>query len=216
MPSKVAGPMGARRGSDGSPWDRILRARWLPPRRCPLRLARAPGSPQIRRLLLAGRLRMQPALPLQLPISAAAPPHVDRLFSRASSNRRNALSKPLMSPVCWIQTASSSWRRLIRPASVARTSLRPLSSSSSAAMLHHLMVGTWTPPGAIFTLQFDDEALTLKLIKKTEIPNDEPISWITFDVRILAGLSSPRPMSMGERALTRDHSMLGKTSMELP
>ncbi|KAL1304841.1 hypothetical protein AAFC00_003766 [Neodothiora populina] len=48
-------------------------------------------------------------------------------------------------------------------------------------MLHHLMVGTWTPPGAIFTLQFDDEKLTLKLIKRTEIPKDEPISWMTFD-----------------------------------
>lgn len=44
------------------------------------------------------------------------------------------------------------------------------------------MVGTWTPPGAIFTFEFDDEALTLKLIKKTAIPEDEPISWMTFDV----------------------------------
>lgn len=49
-------------------------------------------------------------------------------------------------------------------------------------MLHHLMVGTWTPPGAIFTLQFDDEKLTLNLIKRTEIPKEEPISWMTFDV----------------------------------
>ncbi|TVY33088.1 Carboxy-cis,cis-muconate cyclase [Lachnellula occidentalis] len=48
-------------------------------------------------------------------------------------------------------------------------------------MLHHLMVGTWTPPGAIFTFQFDDEALTLKMIKRTAIPEDEPISWMTFD-----------------------------------
>ena len=48
-------------------------------------------------------------------------------------------------------------------------------------MLHHLMIGTWTPPGAIFTVEFDDEALTLKLVKKTTIPRDEPISWITFD-----------------------------------
>ncbi|KAK4180080.1 putative Carboxymuconate cyclase [Triangularia setosa] len=47
--------------------------------------------------------------------------------------------------------------------------------------LHHLMCGTWTPPGAIFTVEFDDEALTLKLIKRTEIPHDEPISWMTFD-----------------------------------
>lgn len=48
--------------------------------------------------------------------------------------------------------------------------------------LHHLMIGTWTPPGAIFTVQFDDEKLELKLIKRTEIPKDEPISWMTFDV----------------------------------
>ncbi|KAJ4131655.1 hypothetical protein NW768_005848 [Fusarium equiseti] len=46
--------------------------------------------------------------------------------------------------------------------------------------VHHLMVGTWTPPGAIFTFAFDDEALTLKLVKRTEIPQDEPISWMTF------------------------------------
>lgn len=49
-------------------------------------------------------------------------------------------------------------------------------------MLHRLMIGTWTPPGAIFTVEFDDEALTLELVKRTEIPRDEPISWITFDV----------------------------------
>jgi len=44
------------------------------------------------------------------------------------------------------------------------------------------MIGTWTPPGAIFTVQFDDEKLELKLIKRTEIPHDEPISWMAFDV----------------------------------
>ncbi|KAJ2891431.1 hypothetical protein MKZ38_000465 [Zalerion maritima] len=47
--------------------------------------------------------------------------------------------------------------------------------------LHHLMIGTWTPPGAIFTVQFDDEALTLTMVKRTEIPLDEPISWMSFD-----------------------------------
>lgn len=52
-------------------------------------------------------------------------------------------------------------------------------------MLHHLMVGTWTPPGAIFTFEFDDEALTLKLINRTPIPEDEPISWMTFNVCVL-------------------------------
>ena len=49
-------------------------------------------------------------------------------------------------------------------------------------MLHHLMIGTWTPPGAIFTVVFDDEKRTLQLAKKTDIPHDEPISWMTFDV----------------------------------
>lgn len=47
--------------------------------------------------------------------------------------------------------------------------------------IHHLIVGTWTPPGAIFTFAFDDEALTLRLLKRTAIPVDEPISWMAFD-----------------------------------
>ncbi|KAF4122809.1 carboxy-cis,cis-muconate cyclase [Geosmithia morbida] len=47
--------------------------------------------------------------------------------------------------------------------------------------IHHLMVGTWTPPGAIFTFAFDDETLRLELVKRTEIPTQEPISWMTFD-----------------------------------
>jgi carboxy-cis,cis-muconate cyclase len=48
------------------------------------------------------------------------------------------------------------------------------------------MIGTWTPPGIIITVEFDDEKRTLKLVKKTEIPKDEPISWITFDVSDIA------------------------------
>lgn len=44
------------------------------------------------------------------------------------------------------------------------------------------MVGTWTPPGAIFSFEFDDESLTLKLIHRAEIPKDEPISWMAFNV----------------------------------
>ena len=47
---------------------------------------------------------------------------------------------------------------------------------------HHLMIGTWTPPGVIITVAFDDETLELELVKKTEIPKDEPISWMAFDV----------------------------------
>ncbi|KAK6438245.1 hypothetical protein LTR95_005554 [Oleoguttula sp. CCFEE 5521] len=48
-------------------------------------------------------------------------------------------------------------------------------------MKHHLMIGTWTPPGAIFTVCFDDADLSLTLVKRTEIPEDEPISWMTFN-----------------------------------
>jgi carboxy-cis,cis-muconate cyclase len=44
------------------------------------------------------------------------------------------------------------------------------------------MIGTWTPPGVIITVSFDDETLELELVKKTEIPEDEPISWMAFDV----------------------------------
>jgi hypothetical protein len=62
------------------------------------------------------------------------------------------------------------------------TSIAGISTSTARMGLHHLMIGTWTPPGAIFTVQFDDESLELKLIKRTEIPEDEPISWMTFDV----------------------------------
>lgn len=51
-------------------------------------------------------------------------------------------------------------------------------------MKHHLMVGTWTPPGRIYTVQFDDEELTLSLLKKTDIPEEEPISWMAFSVRL--------------------------------
>lgn len=58
-------------------------------------------------------------------------------------------------------------------------------------MLHHLMIGTWTPPGAIFTVAFDDEKLTLELVKRTEIPKDEPISWMTFDASFPLPDSSP-------------------------
>jgi hypothetical protein len=75
-------------------------------------------------------------------------------------------------------------------------------------MLHHLMVGTWTPPGAIFTFEFDDEKLTLKLIKRTAIPENEPISWMTFDVssnreirgsKLTSRDSMRRRISMGRR-----------------
>jgi carboxy-cis,cis-muconate cyclase len=52
------------------------------------------------------------------------------------------------------------------------------------------MVGTWTPPGAIFTFAFNDETLSLELVKRTEIPHDEPISWMTFDVRLERSISA--------------------------
>lgn len=69
--------------------------------------------------------------------------------------------------------------------------------------LHHLMIGTWTPPGAIFTVQFDDEKLELKLIKRTEIPKDEPISWMTFDVSCPLDCLAASPSQTWTRRLTR-------------
>jgi carboxy-cis,cis-muconate cyclase len=74
--------------------------------------------------------------------------------------------------------------------------------------VHHLMIGTWTPPGAIFTVAFDDEKLTLTLVKRTEIPHDEPISWMSFDVgrrpvwfasADAQRCSTPRGISMARR-----------------
>lgn len=75
-------------------------------------------------------------------------------------------------------------------------------------MRHHLMVGTWTPPGRIYTIEFDDEALTLKLIKKTDIPEDEPISWMTFDVS--------SAFCLRRSWLTSSSSMQRKTSTAPP
>lgn len=69
-----------------------------------------------------------------------------------------------------------------RPRLPKPTSFAGINARTDKMGLHHLMIGTWTPPGAIFTVQFDDEKLELKLIKRTEIPQDEPISWMTFDV----------------------------------
>ena len=71
-------------------------------------------------------------------------------------------------------------------------------------MKHHLMVGTWTPPGRIYTVAFDDEALTLDLVKKTDIPEAEPISWMTFSVRQSPPLAGP---SLTSRSTTRKPSM---------
>jgi hypothetical protein len=53
---------------------------------------------------------------------------------------------------------------------------------------HHLMVGTWLKPGAIFSFEFDEETLELNMIKRTEIPKDEPISWMALSVGIIASL----------------------------
>lgn len=49
------------------------------------------------------------------------------------------------------------------------------------------MVGTWTSPGAIFTVAFNDAKLTLDMIKRTAIPENEPISWMTFSVSFPPG-----------------------------
>jgi hypothetical protein len=72
--------------------------------------------------------------------------------------------------------------RTLRRAASTSQLLPPVSYRRHSKMpLHHLMIGTWTPPGAIFTVAFDDEKLTLELVNRTPIPEAEPISWMTFD-----------------------------------
>lgn len=82
---------------------------------------------------------------------------------------------------------------------------------------HHLIVGTWTPPGALFTFAFNTDAPnpTLELVKRTEIPHDEPISWLTasHDRKALYGsamkrwtsFSAPSPTQITQ---TSSHPML--------
>lgn len=80
--------------------------------------------------------------------------------------------------------------------------------------VHHLMVGTWTPPGAIFTFAFDDEELTLELVKRTAIPEDEPISWMTFDVSRRPSRDPSRVQSLARCQLL--YSMPRRTSTARP
>jgi hypothetical protein len=71
------------------------------------------------------------------------------------------------------------------------------------------MIGTWTPPGRIYTVVFDDEALTLSLLKRTEIPEDEPISWMTFDVRVIG-------IEIFDRYIAHEISVRRRISTVLP
>lgn len=97
-----------------------------------------------------------------------------------SSNRlATAVRSKLLTPTTNIPVRGRQLRQLSRSTN-GEIGEKPKLPSKMG--IHHLMVGTWTPPGAIFTFAFDDEALTLKLVKRTEIAHDEPISWMTFDV----------------------------------
>lgn len=89
-----------------------------------------------------------------------------------------AVRSKLLTPTTGILVRGPQLRQLSRRANSGIGEKPKLPSKMG---IHHLMVGTWTPPGAIFTFAFDDEALTLKLVKRTEIAQDEPISWMTFD-----------------------------------
>lgn len=130
--------------------------------------------------------RMNTTLPV---FGAVRAPHTARSFA-ALYSRDPGLAKatiPILWSILFVEMFRPLFRRLqnniVNPLTqISISEKRSFSTSKQHKMLHHLMVGTWTPPGAIFTFQFDDEALTLKLIKRTEIPKDEPISWMTFDV----------------------------------
>ena len=79
-------------------------------------------------------------------------------------------------------------------------------------MKHHLMIGTWTPPGVIITVAFDDEKLTLELVKKTDIPKDEPISWMTFDV---SSTDQLRVQWLTERLVAQEEEHLRRIDEEM-
>lgn len=117
---------------------------------------------------------------------------------------------------------------MIRSAITARASVsfnpsRPFSYTATAAMKHHLMIGTWTAPGRIYTVQFDDEALTLELLKKTDIPEAEPISWMTFshDKKTIYGAAMKKWNSFAVKSPTEivhqvSHPVAGHRVYSLP
>ena len=128
-------------------------------------------------------------LPLPLPLP---PPHS---LVRVSHQRCLLGNEFLVYRACSTSGLCSDYVKLLRIEYVSQTlHLHDFSCTRtfvliarlilSVNMLHRLMVGTWTQPGNIYTIEFDDEALTLKLLKKTSIPHDEPISWMTFDVSV--------------------------------
>jgi hypothetical protein len=45
---------------------------------------------------------------------------------------------------------------------------------------HHLMVGTWENPGAIYVFEFDTDTRSLELIHSVDTPPGEAISWMCF------------------------------------
>ena len=129
------------------------------------------------------------ALPLPLPLP---PPHS---LVRVSHQRCLLGNEFLVYRACSTSGLCSDYVKLLRIEYVSQTLyLYDFSCTRTFVliarlilcvnMLHRLMVGTWTQPGNIYTIEFDDEALTLKLLKKTSIPLDEPISWMTFDVSV--------------------------------
>ena len=76
------------------------------------------------------------------------------------------------------------------------------------------MVGTWTPPGRIYTVQFDDEELTLTKVKKTDIPEDEAISWMAFSVRCPC-IHATNATMLTIPARQKSHLWCGDEEMEL-
>lgn len=64
-----------------------------------------------------------------------------------------------------------------------------LSFKVAEAAVHHLFVGTFGA-ASLYTLAFDDEALTLELVKNNTASAGH--SWISFDVHIPRSLPHPQ------------------------
>ena len=94
------------------------------------------------------------------------------------------------------------------------TNISRFHTSAANMTKHHLMCGTWVKPGVIITVSFDTETLKLELVKKTEIPHDEPISWMAFDVYLITS-TVWHAMANKSSASTEEHLRRIHEKMEL-
>jgi hypothetical protein len=122
----------------------------------------------------------------------------------------------LEGPAGWMQQFSSCLRIELVECTSLNKEVTSWKRITVSMVKHHLMIGTWTPPGVIITVAFDDEMLKLELVQKTDIPKDEPISWMAFDVRAhFTKSQQAQQLIMGFAASKEEHIWRIDEEMEL-